>query len=134
MIKPLSLSPLPIFESFSTKVKLQGEGAAPLPTFESFSSEKAKQKDSQPRVEVDPVIIRQPTNESASLDAEQVAAFLDEVLDGMNAARLNATQRYPDPEEAKRYVFEWACEVLKGKLERELGEEEKTLVKKFLEK
>lgn len=82
----------------------------PLPTFESFVISRA--------------------GEFKPLDAEKLSDLLDGVSEGMGAARANAAQRHPDdPEQAGRDLFDWAREVLKGKLGRELDESEQACVR-----
>lgn len=82
----------------------------PLPTFESFVISRA--------------------GEFKPLDAEQLSNLLEGVSEGLNSARADAAQRHPDDsEQAGRDLFDWAREVLKGKLGRELDESEQTYVR-----
>ena len=86
----------------------------PLPTFESFVISRA--------------------GEFKPLDAKKLSDLLNGVCEGMNAARADAAQRHPDnPEQVGRDLFDWAREVLKGKLGRELDESEQALVRERCE-
>jgi hypothetical protein len=99
----------------------------PLPTFESFLTE--RQLDELSRVKVDPVILPEQVDEAAPSQLRQVAPILDELHLEMEASRLDAKSRYPNPEEAFHCLYDWACRVLRRRMGREMDEVEQAYVR-----
>ncbi len=83
--------------------------ATPLPTSESF--------------------IAQRTDEFASSNVQHVKPLLDELHLEMEASRLDANYRHSNQEEADLCLYNWACQVLRYRMGREMDEVEQPYVR-----